>query len=129
MIPSGFTNITIGLVWAFHALSPTPVMEDGAAYTAENLTKYVILLSDGDNTRNRFGDSTSTMNSRTRLACDNIKAAGIKIYSVRLIDGNGGLLRDCASSPDMYYDVQNANQLSGVFSSIGSEIASLHLSK
>jgi Flp pilus assembly protein TadG len=129
MIPSGFTNITIGLVWAFHALSPTPVMEEGAAYTAENLAKYVILLSDGDNTRNRFGDSTSTMNNRTRLACDNIKAAGIKIYSVRLIDGNAGLLRDCASSADMYYDVQNASQLSGVFSSIGSEIASLHLSK
>lgn len=129
MIPSGFTNITIGLVWAFHALSPTAVMEEGAAYDAENLTKYVILLSDGDNTRNRFGDSTSTMNNRTRLACTNIKAAGIKIYSVRLIDGNASLLRDCASSSDMYYDVQNSSQLSGVFSSIGSEIASLHLSK
>jgi hypothetical protein len=29
----------------------------------------------------------------------------------------------------MYYDVQDASQLSGVFSSIGAEIASLHLSK
>jgi hypothetical protein len=29
----------------------------------------------------------------------------------------------------MYYDVDDASQLSGVFSAIGSEIASLHLSR
>jgi Flp pilus assembly protein TadG len=129
MVPAGYTNVTIGLVWAWHALSPTPVMTDGVPYDTENMIKYVILLTDGDNTRNRFGDSTNTMNNRTQLACDNIKAAGIKIYTVRLIDGNESLLQDCASSPSMYYDVQDAAQLSGVFSAIGSEIASLHLSK
>jgi hypothetical protein len=29
----------------------------------------------------------------------------------------------------MYYDVQDASQLSGVFNAIGAEIASLHLTK
>jgi hypothetical protein len=129
MIPAGYTNITIGLVWAWHLLSPTPVVSDGAAYGTENLTKYVILLSDGDNTRNRFGDSGNTMNNRTASVCTNIKDAGIKIYTVRLIDGNASLLRDCATSPGMYYDVDNASQLSGIFNAIGSEIASLHLSR
>jgi Flp pilus assembly protein TadG len=129
MIPAGYTNVTIGLVWAWHALSPTPVMTDGVPYDTEDLTKYVILLTDGDNTRNRFNDSTNTMNNRTQLACANIKASGVQIYTVRLIDGNENLLRDCATKPSMYYDVQNASQLSGVFGAIGSEIASLHLSK
>jgi Flp pilus assembly protein TadG len=129
MIPSGYTNVTIGLVWAWHALSPTPVMSEGVAYGTDNLTKFVILLTDGDNTRNRFSDSTNTMNNRTELACTNIKAAGIKIYTVRLIDGNASLLQGCATNASMYYDVQNAGELSGVFSAIGSEIASLHLSK
>jgi Flp pilus assembly protein TadG len=129
MQPSGYTNITIGLVWAWHLLSPTEVFADGVAYNTENLTKYIILLSDGDNTRNRFGDSTSTMNNRTEGACTNIKTAGIKIYTVRLIDGNATLLRDCATKTSMYYDVEDAAALSGVFNAIGSEIASLHLSK
>jgi Flp pilus assembly protein TadG len=129
MIPSGYTNITIGLVWAWHLLSPTDVFSDGVAYNTENLTKYIILLSDGDNTRNRFGDSSGTMNDRTEDACTNIKTAGIKIYTVRLIDGNSTLLRDCATKTSMYYDVEDSSELSGVFSAIGSEIASLHLSK
>jgi hypothetical protein len=69
------------------------------------------------------------MNTRTGLACSNIKAAGVKIYAVRLISGNASLLQACATDPSMYYDVQDASDLSGVFSAIGSEIASLHLSK
>jgi Flp pilus assembly protein TadG len=129
MQPSGYTNITIGLVWAWHLLSSTEVFADGVAYDTENLTKYIILLSDGDNTRNRFGDSTSTMNTRTEDTCKAIKTAGIKIYTVRLIDGNASLLRDCASATNMYYDVEDSSALSGVFNAIGSEIASLHLSK
>ncbi len=129
MIPSGYTNITIGLVWAWHLLSPTEVFADGVAYGTENLTKYIILLSDGDNTRNRFGDSTNTMNDRTEDACTNIKAVGIKIYTVRLIDGNSELLRDCATKTSMYYEVEDSAQLSGVFNAIGSEIANLHLSR
>jgi len=129
MKPSGYTNITIGLVWAWHLLSPTEVFADGVAYNTENLTKYVILLSDGDNTRNRFGDSTGTMNTRTEDTCKAIKTAGIKIYTVRLIEGNATLLRGCASANNMYYDVDDSSALSGVFNAIGSEIASLHLSK
>jgi hypothetical protein len=66
---------------------------------------------------------------RTRAVCANIKASGIKIYSVRVIDGNASLLRDCATEPGMYYDVQQASQLSSVFSAIGSSLVNLHLAK
>lgn len=129
MQPAGYTNITIGLVWGWHALSPTPVMQEGAAYNTANLSKFVILLSDGDNTRSRHSSTTNTLNTRTSSVCTNIKNAGIKIYTIRLIDGNATVLRNCASDPSMYYDVQNASQLSEVFNAIGGQIASLHLSQ
>lgn len=129
MEPAGYTNITIGLVWGWHALSPTPLFTEGVAYDTENLTKYIILMTDGDNTRNRFGDGTSTMNDRTSGVCTAIKNAGVKIYSIRLVSGNATLLRNCASDPSMYYDVQDSNDLIGVFGAIGQEIANLHLSK
>jgi Flp pilus assembly protein TadG len=136
MQPSGYTNLTIGLAWAWHALSQGGVLAEGAEDGAENRQKYIILLSDGDNTRNRFSDSELTMNSRTRKVCDNIHALEkpdgtplIKVYAIRLINGDAALLSYCASEPDMYKEVENANELSSIFSAIGSEIASLHLSK
>jgi len=129
MIATGNTNIPIGLVWAWHTLSPTLPFTEGAPYGTQNLTKFVILLTDGDNTDNRWSDSMNTINQRTTMACNNIKALGILIYTVRVIDGNATLLRNCATAPSMYYDVQDASELSAVFTTIGAQIASLHLSK
>jgi hypothetical protein len=48
---------------------------------------------------------------------------------VRVINGNASLLKDCATKPDMYYDVQNAAQLSSVFSQIAKNLANLRLAK
>jgi uncharacterized protein YegL len=136
MQPSGYTNITIGLVWGWHALTDTAVMTEAAANNAENLQKYIVLLTDGENTKNRFNDSEFTMNQRTLTTCNNIrnltKADGshlIKVYTVRLVDGDDALLTSCATTPDMFKPVENASELSSVFSSIGAEIANLHLSK
>ncbi len=136
--PTGYTNIAIGLAWGWHVLSPTPLFTEGAAYGTEDLTKYIILMTDGYNTKNiqmepsscnTNGPTCPIVDARMSQVCTNIKNAGIKIYTIRLIDGNASLLRNCATSPDMYYDVRNANQLAGVFNAIGSEIASLHLAK
>jgi len=131
MQPSGYTNITIGLVWGMHLLSPTEVATEGAPHGTADLTKYIILMTDGDNTRNRWGNNGwgNDMNKRTEAVCDNIKAAKIEVYTIRLVSGNASLLRNCATREEMYYDVQDAAQLSGVFNAIGADIASLHLSK
>lgn len=132
----GNTNVTIGLVWAWHLLSSTSVYTEGAVYGTASLQKYIILLTDGDNTQNRFSSSESSINARTTAACNNIKALKdaqnkpyIKIYTIRVINGNATLLQNCATDPSMYFNVQNAGQLSAVFSAIGAEITNLHLSK
>lgn len=97
---AGFTNIQSGLVWGWHTLSSTSPFTEGRAYTVPENDKYIILLTDGNNTfpsqntRNdteyqawgygatdRIQDGLSSwqsyvnaMNAHTRTTCDNIKA-------------------------------------------------------
>jgi Flp pilus assembly protein TadG len=127
----GNTNVTIGLDWAFQMVSPTGTLpfSQGAPYGTDNLTKYIIILTDGDNTQNRWTTTQSQIDTRTTAACNAIKARGIKVYSIRVIDGNADLLSNCASDPSMYFSVTNASQLAGVFNVIGTQIANLHLSQ
>jgi hypothetical protein len=128
MTPVGNTNVTIGLVWGWHSITPGAPLTQGSA-KAQDLDKVIILLTDGDNTQNRWSTTAADIDVRTKKACDNIKADGVKIYTIRVIDGNANLLRSCATDPSMYFDVQNATQLSGVFSQIAKNLANLRLAK
>lgn len=127
MTPTGNTNVTIGMAWAWQTLSPTAPMN--APAPQPDLDKVIILLTDGQNTQNRWSNSTSSIDPRTQKACDNAKADNIKIYTVRVIDGNAALLKNCASTPEMYYDVDEADQLNLVFKSIAQNLANLRIAK
>jgi Flp pilus assembly protein TadG len=127
MDPTGNTNVTIGLQMAFQMLSP--VAPFNASAPKNDLDKVIILLTDGDNTENRWSSNQTTIDNRTKLACANVKAANIKLYTVRVINGNATLLQECASKSDMYYNLQNAAQLSGIFASIAHNLANLRLAK
>jgi Flp pilus assembly protein TadG len=126
MTPTGNTNVTIGLAWAFQLISP--VAPFYAPEPATDLDK-VIILTDGDNTQNRWTSSQPSIDSRTSKACDNIKAANIKLYTVRVINGNATLLQNCATKPSMYYDVDQAVELNSVFASIAQNLANLRIAK
>jgi Flp pilus assembly protein TadG len=134
MSPNGMTNVTIGLAWGFHALTQGAPLAEAAA-PATDLDKILIILTDGTNTEswknsnNTVVNQSNLIDARTKLACDNIKQANIKIYAIRVIDGNADLLRDCATNPTMYYDVQDASQLNTVFSTIAQNLANLRLAK
>jgi Flp pilus assembly protein TadG len=128
MQASGNTNVTIGLVWGWHSLTPNLPLTEGSD-PAPDKDKVIVLLTDGTNTQNRWSSSESQIDARTSLACTNVKAANIKIYTVRVIDGNATLLQGCASKPTMYYDVQQASQLNAVFSSIAQNLANLRIAK
>jgi Flp pilus assembly protein TadG len=134
----GNTYVGIGTAWGWHALSPTMPFSGAAPYNTPNLQKILILLTDGDNTQSRTENEdggwpspmeVAAMDARTALACTNAKAAGIKIYSIRVINGNAALLMGCATNPSMYFNVQDASQLNAVFNSIGTSITQLHLAK
>jgi Mg-chelatase subunit ChlD len=127
MTPAGNTNVTIGLQMAWQTLSNNEPFN--APAPATDLDKVIILLTDGDNTRNRWTSSASAIDTRTQKACDNVKAANVKLYTVRVIDGNATLLKNCATKADMYYDVNNASELNGVFSSIAQNLANLRIAR
>jgi Flp pilus assembly protein TadG len=130
MVPDGNTNVTIGLAWAWHSLTQGDPLTEAAAPNPD-LSKYIILLTDGDNTQNRWNNNNnnSVIDNRTSAACTNAKAAGFRIYTIRVINGNANLLRNCATDPSMYYDVNSASELESVFNAIGGQLASLHLSQ
>ncbi|MBI4276072.1 MAG: VWA domain-containing protein [Rhizobiales bacterium] len=128
MNPNGNTNVTIGLVWGWHALTANlPFTE--ASPPKPDLDKVIILLTDGQNTQNRWSSNSTTIDKRTKAACDNIKAANIKLYTIRVIDGNSTLLSQCATNTSMYYNVQQASQLNAVFSAIAQNLANLRIAK
>jgi hypothetical protein len=125
MSPAGNTNITIGLAWGWQTLADNAPLN--APPPADDLEKVIVMLTDGDNTQNRWTSSSSSINARTQKACDNIKAAGIKVYTVRVVNGNESLLQSCATKPSMYYNVSAASQLNGVFTSIADNLEKLRV--
>jgi Flp pilus assembly protein TadG len=127
MTPTGNTNVTIGMAVGWQTLSP--VAPFNAPALAPDLDRVIILLTDGDNTQNRWSSTQSVIDARTQKACENAKADNIKVYTIRVIDGNASLLRNCATTPDMYYEVSQASQLDSVFSSIAQKLANLRISK
>jgi Flp pilus assembly protein TadG len=127
MTPTGNTNVTIGMQMAWQTLSP--VTPFSAPPPAPDLDKVVILLTDGQNTQNRWSSAQSSIDARTQKVCENAKADNIRIYTVRVIDGNATLLQNCASKPEMYYEVSQAVQLNSVFASIAQNLANLRISK
>lgn len=128
MVSAGNTNTTIGLAWGWNMLTPGAPLSAAAAPN-NNLDKVILFLTDGDNTQNRWTTSSSQIDARTALVCTNIKAAGIKIYSVRVIDGNATLIRNCATEPGMYYSVNTASELTSVFASIAQSLSNLRISQ
>ncbi|HYE46248.1 MAG TPA: pilus assembly protein TadG-related protein [Caulobacter sp.] len=157
MVATGNTNIPLGTVWGWNLLSPGGPFGDGAAYGTPKLTKIVLIMTDGDNvmstasndnassynslgyiwqgrlgiTSGGEGARTARMDKRLELLCENIKAKGVVVYTVRVEvrSGASSLLRKCASSPDRYFDVQDSDDLNNVFQTIAGEIANLRISR
>ena len=97
MQAAGNTNVTIGLAWALSQLTPDAPLSVAKPFETESLTKIIVLLTDGDNTQNRFTTNSSLIDDRTELACNNVKDKKVLVYTVRVIDGNADLLRNCAT--------------------------------
>jgi Flp pilus assembly protein TadG len=129
MSPAGYTNITIGLAWGLSLLSNQEPFTEGEPYETANLTKYIVLITDGDNTSNRWTNNTSSIDARTQIACQSVKDAGVTLYTIRLQEGNETLLSQCASSTDTYFDVDDVNDLVPTFQAIGEQISQLRVAK
>lgn len=153
----GDTNIPMGLVWGWHLLSPNAPFKDGVAYGETKTKKFIVLMTDGQNQsavsnsdnrsyysglgfiwQNRIGTTSNDNAVRTRaidtrltLLCDNIRKARIQVFAVRVEvnDGDSAVLRACATSPNMFFDVKDSSGLPAVFRAIADQISELRISQ
>jgi len=127
MRPSGYTNLTIGMTWGLASLSRGEPFSEAEPFGTRNLKKYMVVLTDGDNTRNRFSHEPREIDERTRLACREVKDSGVTLFTIRVVAGNRQLLRDCASTTGMYLEVKDASEIQPAFRRILNEIKAIRL--
>lgn len=135
MQANGMTNVTLGAQWGFEMLSNNAPFSEGSP--GDDVERFMILLTDGENTMDRWGAwNEPRMNRDTQAACDAIAERGvpearkvhnIKLYTVLVINGNENLLKSCASQPGMFTKVEQASQLESVFRQIANEIRNVRL--
>jgi Flp pilus assembly protein TadG len=124
----GYTNLTIGLAWGWHVLTPSDPITNAAPLKSKT-QKFIVFMTDGMNTKNRWTDSAKAIDARTAQICANIKRAEIQIYTIGTPDADAALLRSCASAPDMYYGITDGGELEPVFQRIASKISQLRLAQ
>jgi len=144
MDPTGGTNQVIGTVWGWQSLSTTNGPIKAPAKDANYIYQdYMVILSDGLNTQNRWpsygnGSSQYTCNgqpcidARQKKLCDAIKADGVTIFTIQVninnADPTSTILQDCASNGN-FQMITSSDQTAGAFSNILSQIAKLRISQ
>jgi hypothetical protein len=83
LTPGGNTNITIGVQWGMEALSPSAPLTGAVPFGDNSAKKYMIVVTDGDNTANAWTNVTAQIDARTAIACSNAKAKGTPSSSSR----------------------------------------------
>ena len=157
MNASGSTHIVLGAAWGWRVLSPGEPYSQGASYSDEDTNKALILMTDGENTvsnqntmngsrysafgylsQGRLGTTSSTSTAESTLdtmltdVCTNIKAKGIRIYTIGFTITTTNvlnLLRNCASDPSLFYNSPNTSDLQAAFSAIAADLSNLRVSK
>ena len=133
MIANGGTNQTIGLA---HGMQ---FQTTGDPYNAPtlpaNTTRYIILLSDGLNTMDRWygngSSQSSSVDARMAQACDNAKDQGFVIYTLFVdlngTQGNSTVLQNCASDNSKFYDLKTSSAIVTAFNDIAQKITNLRV--
>jgi hypothetical protein len=159
-LAQGATNITSGIMWGWRILSPSAPFTEGRAYADGDNQKILIVMTDGANTyypnnsmvESWYGawgytvkdhletgsssPSTSTlvskMNERTALACENVKAADIWIYTIAFEVSDTDtldMMEACATLPEMAFQSENNDELIAAFAAIGEDISLLRIAQ
>ena len=156
MVATGNTHIALGAAWGWRTLSPTAPYTEGVAYDDEDWQKALVLMTDGLNTtpsnstfhkssytaynflvRNQLGTtgasaSETAQDTLTTTVCNNIKVAGIRVYSILLEENSTrakNLLKACATDPSLYFESPSGSQLESAFEAVAQDLSNLRLSK
>lgn len=139
MSPYGATNQAIGFEHGWQSI--TPGLPYGAPAVPANTARYIILLSDGQNTMDRwYGNGSverstpdASIDARLEKTCDNAKADGVIIYTI-LLDIPAGSespsapLSYCASDSSKYFVLTSTTAIVTTFNQIAQQITDVRVS-
>lgn len=134
LVASGNTNQGIGMHWAWMLLQSTDPFPTPAKDSNYKYTDAIILLSDGENTQNRWYSSASQIDARQKILCDNIKnrANGTTLIYTIQVNTDGGpessVLKYCADAGN-FYSSTSASGIAAAFDSIGNSLTKLRIAK
>ncbi|PAY05029.1 hypothetical protein CK489_30990 [Bradyrhizobium sp. UFLA03-84] len=149
MQPTGGTDQSVGLAWAWQSLLANGPLNAPAEDSNTTYNRVIILLSDGLNTEDRwpvYGDGSSQasgnpIDARQALQCQNLQAArdsggnpAYTIYTIQVntsspADPTSTVLKNCASSPDKFFMLTSSTQILTTFNTIGTALSKLRLAK
>lgn len=154
MQPHGNTLGNVGMVWALRMLSPEEPFEEGADWDSQYWRKAVIMMTDGDNTkesdysyfwlnkRNKINVNTTGAgtvanpyvlgyNQRFEKVCDELYDKEVLVYTVVFTSSvnqdTKNFYKRCATNDSMYFYAPSQAELLSVFGQIARELSNLYI--
>jgi Flp pilus assembly protein TadG len=128
--PVQLTNIALAMDVSAHMLSPQPPFTEAVATLADAPKRFVVLLTDGEQTVPGYAGSGRSGNQsyniknaddNTASICEALKADGVTVITIAfdLKPGKGkNLIADCASGSSNFFDANDNAQLAEAFKQI-----------
>ena len=137
MVASGNTNQAVGLAWGWQSLStdndPIKAPPKDTNYMYQD---YVVLLSDGLNTQNRWSSSQTSIDARQKILCQNIKndkLHPVTVFTIQVnvksADAESQVLKECITPDGSFQMITSATQTSDAFKNILTQISRLRVAK
>ena len=141
---AGETYLPAGLIWGWRALSTPAPLAARAAQTGAPVSRNMILVSDGQNTRSQTsttqathtGTNAATADAVTRTICQNMAAdtaSGIRLFTIAFEVTDPAvkqLLTECSSmNGGAFFDAADAAQLQDALRNVGGQISKLRISR
>jgi hypothetical protein len=146
MQPTGGTDQSVGIAWAWQSLLQTGPIPAPAEDANTTYNRVLIILSDGLNTEDRwpdYGDGVTQTGTdidvRQAQQCTNIKNAvdskGKPMYTIYTIqvdtstpaDPVSTVLQNCASDPSKFFMLTSSSQIATTFTTIGTALSQLRV--
>jgi Flp pilus assembly protein TadG len=137
MVAAGNTNQAIGLAWGWQSLTAGTPLNAPAKDPNYTYQDVIIILSDGLNTQDRWYTNQTSIDNRQRILCDNIKTAGVTIYTIQVNvsnDPTSSVLQYCAGTKagvadaSKFFLLTSPNEIITTFNQIGVGLSKLRIS-
>jgi Flp pilus assembly protein TadG len=136
MSASGNTNQAVGLAWGWLSLDTlNPPIQAPPKVTDYIYKNYIVLLSDGLNTQNRWSATGTVIDGRQAILCQAVKddtVNPVTIFTIQVNIGNkdarSQVLENCATAGN-FQMITDSKKTSDAFANVLAEISKLRVAR